>query len=56
MKELFMRLLLNLSNYGNLTEVNMYESGVFSQLKVKTKSGTYSIAISKVKEDEQNED
>ena len=55
MKDLFMCLLLNMSNHGDLIEANMYESGLFSQLKVKTNSGVYSISISKEKEVETDE-
>ena len=56
MKDLFMCLLLNVVRHGKLTEANMYEGGYFSNLKVKTASGTYSISISKEKEEEGNED
>ena len=57
MKELFMCLLLNVVNYGKLTEANMYEGGHFSNMKVKTPDGTvYSISISKEKEEKKNAD
>ena len=57
MKELFMCLLLKVVNHGKLIEANMYESGHFSNMKVKTPDGTvYSISISKEKEDKKNED
>ena len=52
MKDLFVCLLLNLTRHGNLTEANMYEGGIFSVLKIKTDSGTYTISISKNKEKE----
>ena len=55
MKDLFMCLLLNLVKYGKLTEANMYEGGHFSNIKIKTDSGTYSISISKEKEVNKNE-
>lgn len=54
MKDLFMCLLLNVVNHGKLTEANMYEGGHFANMKVKTDSGTYSISISKEKEEEKN--
>lgn len=54
MKDLFMCLLLNLVNHGRLTEANMYEGGYFSNIKIKTDDGTYTISISKEKEEEEN--
>ena len=56
MKDLFMCLLLNLTKHGNLTEANMYEGGNYSNLKIATESGTYSISISKQAEEKKNED
>lgn len=55
MKDLFMCLLKNLVTYGTLTEANMYEGGHFSNIKIKTDSGTYSVSISNAKEEEPNE-
>lgn len=55
MKDIFMCLLLNLCNHGKLTEANMYESGLFSQIKLKAESGTYTISISKEKEGEKED-
>ena len=56
MKDLFMCLLLNVVNHGKLTEANMYESGKFANMKIKTENGTYSISISKEKETDGNDD
>ena len=54
MKDLFMTLLLIMAEKGSLTEANMYASGKYSNMKIKTESGTYSISISK--EEEEKED
>jgi hypothetical protein len=54
MKELFMCLLLNLAQHGKLTEANMYTGGEFSSMKLETENGTYSISISKDKENDGN--
>ena len=54
MKDLFMCLLLNLASHGKLTEANMYAGGEFSQVKLETEHGTYSITISKDKENDGN--
>lgn len=54
MRDLFMCLLLNLANHGKLTEANMYTGGTFSQIKLKTENGTYSISISKEETDDGN--
>ena len=53
MKELFMCLLLNLKNHGDITAATMYKGGSFSSLTVETENGVYTISISK--EDNQNE-
>ena len=55
MKDLFMCLLLNSVRHGKLTEATMYEGGLFSNMKIKTDSGTYSISISKEKEEKKGE-
>ena len=48
MKDLFLSLLFHLLNYKcDITEALMYSSGEFSKFVVETKSGTYSITISK---------
>lgn len=52
MKDLFMCLLLDVERFGKLTEANMYEGGYFSNMKVQTESGKYSISITKEKEGE----
>lgn len=52
MRDLFMCLLRNFHSLGKLTEANMYEGGHFSNIKIKTESGTYSITIVKEKEEE----
>lgn len=54
MKDLFMCLLLNLVRHGSLTEATMYEGGHYSNIKLKTESGTYSFSITKLKEEEEN--
>lgn len=53
MKELFMCLLLNLKNHGDVTAATMYKGGSFSSLTVENENGVYTICISK--EDNQNE-
>ena len=53
MKELFMFLLLNLKNHGDITAATMYNGSSFSSLTVETENGIYTINISK--EDKQNE-
>lgn len=50
MKDLFMCLLLNLKNHGNITAANLYEGGKFANLKVETESGIYSVSIAKENE------
>jgi hypothetical protein len=47
MKDLFMCLLLNLKNHGDITEATMYKSGVFSSIEVKTEHGTFRVNVSK---------
>lgn len=56
MKNLFMCLLLNLVKHGNLTEANMYEGGKFSNIKIQTEDGAYSISVTKLNEETPNED
>ena len=51
MKDLFMCLLLNLAQHGKITEANLYRSGDFSNVTVKTDNGTYRVSISKEDED-----
>lgn len=53
MKELFMCLLLNLQNHGDITAANLYEGGKFSNLTVETEDGVYTVTISK--EEKKNE-
>ena len=55
MKDLFMCLLLNLTTHGNIVEANMYESGKFSSVKLETENGTYSITITKEKDNDGND-
>lgn len=52
MKDLFMCLLLNLTNHGKITEANMYASGKWSTVTVETESGVYKFTISKEDEEE----
>lgn len=47
MKDLFMCLLLNLTKHGKLTEANMYQSGVFANLRIEAEDGVYVVSISK---------
>ena len=54
MKDLFMCLLLNLTKHGKLTEANMYRNGAFSAITVETDNGTYTVTISKEKDEENN--
>ena len=54
MKELFMCLLLNLKNHGDITAATLYKGGVFSSITLETKDGIYTVTISK--EDAINED
>mgnify|MGYP003296199245 CR=1 FL=1 len=54
MFDLFMCLLLDLVRHGKITEANMYKSGNFSTIKLKTKNGTYSISIHKEEENDGN--
>ena len=55
MFDLFMCLLLDLVRHGKITEANMYKSGNFSTIKLETEHGTYSISISKDKENNGND-
>ena len=54
MKELFMCLLLNLQNHGDITAANLYEGGNFSNLTLKGQDGVYTVTISK-EEKKENE-
>ena len=54
MKEMFMKLLVELRYYGDITAANMYIGGKFSSFTVETKDGTYTVNIAK--EDKKNED
>ena len=47
MKDLFMCLLANLNNHGNVIEATMYKGGEMSTVKVETASGTYEVTIFK---------
>lgn len=53
MKELFMQILDLVNAKGNINELNLYPSGVFSKIVVETNDGTYSITI--VKEEEKKD-
>ena len=52
MKDLFMCLLLNLQNHGEIVDANMYKGGKFSAITIETKCGTYSVGIHKEDEKE----
>lgn len=47
MIDIFMFLLLNLTKIGKLTEANLYATGDFSTVSIKTDSGIYKVLISK---------
>jgi hypothetical protein len=51
-KELFLCLLLNLKNHGEITEASMYRGGDFSTIELKTKDDTYIVNIRKENEKE----
>mgnify|MGYP003311502719 CR=1 FL=1 len=51
MKDLFMKILLSLVGFGNLTEANLYSSGKYATLTIETESGKYDIAIMKKDEE-----
>lgn len=50
MNELFATLFLKLEELGDVAEANLYKSGDFSTIKVKTEDGTFNISISREKE------
>ena len=54
MKNLFMCILANLTNYGNITSASMYDDEL-SMINIKTNSGLYSVSITKKKEAVRNE-
>lgn len=54
MKDLFMCLLLNLQNHGNITAATLYRDGKFATLEVESEYAIYSVNISK--EEKSNED
>ena len=54
MKELFMCLLLNLKNHGNITAATLYRQGNYASIELETEDGIYSIGVSK--EEKKNED
>lgn len=47
MKDIFMCLLLNLTNHGKITEANMFKCGTYSNITVKTDNGIYRISVTK---------
>ena len=47
MKDLFMCLLLNLKNHGNIVAATMYREGKFSTIEVDKGDAIYTISISK---------
>lgn len=55
MKEIFFSLLTLLQCKGNITEVAMYPSGIFSKISIKTESGTYEVTITKEPEEEKKD-
>ena len=50
MNELFASIFLKLEQLGDVTEANLYKSGDFSNIEVKTDEGIFRISISKEKE------
>ena len=54
MKELFMCLLLNLKNHGNIVAATLYRIGTFASIELEGDDAVYTITISK--EEKKNED
>ena len=54
MKDLFMELLNVANERGNITEADMYASGVYSTIVFETADGTYKISILKKDEEKKN--
>ena len=54
MKDIFMKLLVELRYYGDITAANMYKGGNFASIEVETEDGIYTVNIAK--EDKKNED
>ena len=47
MKDLFMCLLLNLQNHGNIVSANLYKDSDFATIELEGKDCTYDISIRK---------
>lgn len=54
MKDLFMCLLTNLQNHGQIITANLYRDGEFASLEIESEDAVYTVNISK--EDKKNED
>ena len=54
MKRLFMRLLLELKDYGDITEANMYKGGKFSYITLENEDGVYTVNITKEEKKDAN--
>ena len=55
MKDLFMCLLLNMVNHGNLTQACLYKNGKFATLTIENENGTFDISIMKKEEEKDND-
>lgn len=56
MKELFMRLLLNLKKHGNITAANLYRDGKFASIEIESEDAVYTVNIAKEEKEKKNND
>jgi hypothetical protein len=54
MKELFMCLLLNLKNHGNITAASLYRDSKFASIEIESEDAVYTVNIAK--EEKKDED
>ena len=47
MKEIFMCLLLNLTNHGRITAANLYKEGKFSTIEIESDDAVYTVSVTK---------
>lgn len=47
MKEIFMCLLLNLTNHGRITAANLYKEGKFSTIEIESEDAVYTVTVTK---------
>lgn len=54
MKELFMCLLLNLKNHGQIIAANLYRDGNFATMDIESEDAIYTVSIAKAEKKNEN--